>query len=128
MLTTGGIVATAASGSDWPGFYSKMPDIPTNCLSVHDYTGPGIPSQRKTITLFPRFQIMVRGTDYDLAYAKLANAANYLLDNQNSDVVLNSITYKIASIRQLGSIMYLGREEKDRSMKVSLNYFLGFRG
>lgn len=78
ILETAG-VGVWASNTGRNIFVGQLPPSPDNCTALLGLPGPNIGVQRDVSALnFPRFQALVRNTDYTLGDAKLRDVRNAL--------------------------------------------------
>lgn len=97
----------ATVGTDM--FIGFLPDTPDDCIVVR--ATQGLPPNVIVDLEQPGFQVTVRNTDHDTGWAALDTIKNDL--HQLTHTTLNGLLYK--RIDAVGSVAYLGRDEKERT-------------
>ena len=112
--------------NDWPIFIGILPDsndVKDNAIAVHDSTpikDGRIQATGETI-LHHGIQVMVRGSDYLTAHAKIVAIRNVFDTLKNVAVTAGGTNYTIKQISHLGIIPLGTEEEIRRRVRFTLN-------
>lgn len=96
-------------------FIGFLPDTPDDCIVVR--ATQGLPPNVIVDLEQPGFQIMLRNTDHDTGWAAADTIRTDL--HQLTHTTVNGIVYK--RIDAVGSVTYIGRDEKERTL-WSINF------
>ena len=94
----------------WPIYISKMPDTTDQCIAIYDSGGQS--PDPKWLLDYPNVVVMVRAKTYPDASSKIRAIRSKLLGLPSQD--LNGDRW--VSVTQLGDIVDVGRDEKDRQV------------
>lgn len=99
-------------------FIGEMPAEPNNCVAVFGLPGSVIGDQREVTSLkFPRFQVIVRNTSYELGSAKLDDVRTKLHGIYGVDIG----TYRVLRCHAEQEGGSIGSDEKNR-WEFSINF------
>ena len=120
LLVAASVGQFSADGSTmgtWPIFISKLPAEPHSVIVVYDSVGKE--PDPKWLLDYPGVAITVRAHDYVTCYNKARDVNSALLGLMGQTI--NGDWW--GSIRGVGGLVFMGRDEKDRVM-FSINYQL----
>lgn len=113
----------------WLITFGKMPekDGTDNCITTFDFgaNNDGRNMRDGEYDLHPKVQIRVRCRDYTTGYTKAKDIENYLtqeiVPSLPLTVTVDGGTFKVKNISLLGSVAYMGQDEKNERQHFSLN-------
>lgn len=109
--------ATEQPGNPVDIFVGKQPATPDNCISILGNLGARQPDANIAELMYPRFQILVRNTDYLTGSAKLHDVRTALHDK----IALSLTNYFIYFIRADQEGFPIGEDEQGRP-EFSINF------
>jgi len=119
-----GALASEASATNWPVYFSAEPVTPDNAITVYDT--PGVNSGRsmvdgKKMGLYG-FQVRVRATDARVGWIKAhaiqATLAEVVYDET---VVIGASRYLVHAVSKIGDVLSLGKDLNSARSLFTLN-------
>lgn len=107
-----------ATGASVNIFAGKYPDDPDNIVAVLGLEGGQLPNSTIPDLIFPRFQILVRNTDYDTGAAKLKAVRDAL----HVKIGISTTNFKVLRCHCQQEGAPIGQDEKDR-YEWSINFY-----
>ncbi len=97
-------------GQAWPVKVSSEPELPDNAITIYDLTGQNEREMATGTLLGPQnLQLRVRGTKYPVAWTKLDDIVNALLQVENALVTVDGVLYIVTCFCTFGSPNSLGK-------------------
>lgn len=129
MLHNTSVGQFGATNPTWLVTYGKMPekDGTDNCITTFDFgaTNDGRNMKDGEYTLHPKVQIRVRCRDYATGYEKAKAIEDYLTQEIASSlpltITISGDIFKVKNVSLLGSVAYMGQDEKNERQHFSLN-------
>jgi len=115
-------IGEAPGGTGWIIYMSRMPDTPAEAISVldDDAVMDGRVATGERIE-HPRFQVQIRGKDYQTARAKGIEVLNVLDAIKLTNVVVSTDTYILHNIKRTSSLIYAGVDPDTRLVNFTVN-------
>lgn len=130
LIVGEGFATLPSAGSSWPIYVSREPDSPDNVMSVFDTPGQnfGFDQFSGEGQDHPGVMIRFRSADYETGWVKAAAVKQELdIGIYRRAVVIDGITYTIASVTRRGDVNSLGSDGPNGKRRLfSLNATMVF--
>lgn len=107
--------AAVTPTANWACFIGKLPDTPSQCVSISDVGG--LPSDPKWLLDYPTLAVLLRSSDYQSGWNKMKDIREALLGLTSSSIGGDYWRGVVA----IGNMAFIGNDAKDRPM-FSANY------